>query len=243
MSHIFKTLASFLCLFLLISACKKDERTAEEWGKLAEAKLKEIRKLGEAIPCDKQSNVSIQDVPMGCDAQYFPVLSSDIDKFNRLKSEYQKYSDAQAEAWAKEGWVVDTAPCWMVSWMTEQPLRLECKDSKVKLITTEDISIAEAKILAEITHKEVTDYLNTQTCTSAASWVYTALIKDKTMGIQFIPYSVNVDSKDFKQKVSLYNRLMMRVIDAEGSRDLTSDVPRVQGVDCVNGKPVLRLIE
>jgi len=228
---------------MVFSACKKDERTAEEWGGLAEAKLKEMRKLGEGIPCDKQSNVSIQDVPMGCNAQYFPVLSSDIDKFNRLKSEYQKYSDAQAQAWAKEGWVVDTAPCWMGSWMSEQPLRLECKNNRVKLITTEDINIEEAKSLAEITYKQVTDYLNMQTCTSAASWVYTALIKDKTMGIEFIPYSVNDDSKEFKQKVSLYNRLMMRIIDAEGSRELTSDVPRVKGVDCVNGKPVLQLLE
>ncbi|WP_407430134.1 hypothetical protein [Arcticibacter sp.] len=239
----FKILTSLFCLVLLFSACKKDERTADEWGQLAEAKLKEIKKLGEAIPCDKQANVTLQDVPMGCDAQYFPVLSSDIEEFNRLKSDYQKYSAAQAEAWAKEGRVADTAPCWMVSWMTEQPLRLECKDSKVKLITTEDISIAEAKSLAEITHKQVTDYLNMQKCTSSANWAYTALIKDKTMGIQFIPYSVSSDSKEFKQKVSLYNRLMLRIIDAEGSRDLTSDVPRVEGVDCVNGKPVLRMIE
>jgi len=243
MHHTLKTLTSLFCVILLFSGCKKDERTAEEWGQLAEAKLKEMRKLGEDIPCAKQSNVSIQDVPMGCATQYFPVLSSDIDNFNRLKSEYQKYSDAQAEAWAREGWVTDTAPCWMVSWMTEQPLRLECKDSKVKLITTEDISIAEAKSLAEITYKEVTDYLNMQTCTSAASWIFTALIKDKTMGIQFIPYSAKGDSKIFRQKVALYNRLMMRVIDAEGSRELTSDIPRVQGVDCVNGKPTMRLIE
>jgi hypothetical protein len=69
------------------------------------------------------------------------------------------------------------------------------------------------------------------------------LIKDKTMGIQFIPYSAKGDSKIFRQKVALYNRLMMRVIDAEGSRELTSDIPRVQGVDCVNGKPTMRLIE
>lgn len=243
MHLILKTLTSVLCLIMLFSACKKDERTAEEWGQLAEAKLEEMRKLGEAIPCDKQSGVSIQEVPKGCDAQYFPVVASDIDKFNRLKAEYQKYSESQAKAWAKEGWVVDTSPCWMGSWMTEQPLRLECKNSRVQLITTEDISIEEAKSLAEVTHKQVTDYLHTQTCTSAASWIYTALIKDEKMGIQFIPYSVTGDSKEFKQKISLYNRLMMRIIDAEGSRELTSDVPRVKGVDCVSGKPVLQMIE
>lgn len=242
MTRTFKTLAFLLCLITLFAACKKDERTAEEWGQLAQAKLQEMRKLGENIPCEKQSDVSVMDIPTGCDAQYFAVLASDTDKFNRLRTEYERYAEEQAKAWSREGWVADTSPCWMASWITEQPLRLECRNSQVQLITTENISIEEAKSLAETTRMQVRDYLNTQTCTSNASWAYTPLIQDKTMKIEFIPYSVAESSKAFRQKISLYNRLMMRIIDAEGSRVITSDVPRVKGVDCINGKPVIQLI-
>ena len=243
MTYPFKSLAILLCITTLLTACKKDERTAEEWGQLAEAKLEEMRKLGENIPCEKQPDVSIQDLSTGCTVQYFPVLASDMDKFNRLRDEHQKYTEEQAKAWAKEGWVVDTYPCWMASWVTKHPLRLECKSNRVQLITTEDISMEEAKSLAEVTRKQVMDFVNLQTCTNADSWLFTALIQDKTMKIEFIPYSAKESSKEFIQKISLYNRLMMRIIDTEGSRVLSSDMPRVKGVDCVKGKPVIQLIE
>ncbi|MGV3705517.1 MAG: hypothetical protein ACO1NU_09080 [Arcticibacter sp.] len=227
---------------MLLSSCKKDERTAKDWRQLTEAKLEEMQSLGKNIPCDKLSDVSLQEVVTGCGERYFPVLRADIDRFNKLKIEYQRYSEELNKAIAKEGWVQDTMPCWAVSLTRDQPVRLECRNDKLVVITTEDISIAEAKTLAQITYKQVTDDLNAQTCTSASNWGYAALIKDYTRSVQFVPYSSTGSPLNMKRNIVLYNRLMIRIINAEGSGDLTPNIPAVKGVECVNGKPRVQLI-
>lgn len=233
-----KSLTIVLAVILLFLSCKKQQLTSTELGNMAEAKLTEIKTLAADIPCNQLSNVTIQDLSTSCSASFYPIKSSDLSKFNSLKKEYFDLLNQQTSAMVKEGYVID--PCFETIWVRDQPIRLECNADKVQLITTMNINIEEAKPLAVKTYEEVMVIVKAQTCTNETAWVPTVLIKDKIMEFEYIPYSRTQDYSELKKKVSLYNRLKYRILLAQNPADYVVPTVKVDKVECVNGKPVIK---
>lgn len=234
-----KPLTIVLAVVLLFVSCKKDGLTVTELGNMAEAKLTEIKTLAAEIPCSERDNVSIQEISTGCSTSYYTVKSSDVTRFSNLKREYFDLLDKQTDAMVKQGIIID--PCFESIWIIEQPIRLECNNNKVQLITSANLGIEEAKTLAAKTYEEIMTIVNAQTCTNESAWMSTALIKDKIMEVEYIPYLRTQDYTALKKKVSLYNGLKYRIILAQGSADYTPSKVKVEKIDCVNGKPVIKL--
>lgn len=82
--------------------------------------------------------------------------------------------------------------------------------------------------------------VNAQTCTNESAWLPTALIKDLT-NVEFIPYLRTQDFTVLKKKVSLYNGLKYRILQAQSPADYVPSKVRVEKIECVNGKPVVKL--
>lgn len=234
-----KSVIILLAVTFLFSSCKKDERTVNEWGKLAEAKLNEIKELSTNIPCSEQANVSVQEISTGCSINFYAVRSSHEAEFAKLKKEYFDFLGKQTDAMIKEGYVID--PCFESIWISDQPIRLECKADKVELITAGNVGLGEAKTLAATTYSEIMAIVNAQTCTNSSSWAPIGLLKDKVLELEYIPYLITQDHVAFKKKVSLYNRLKVRISEEEKPADVVRNDTKVERIDCVNGKPVIKL--
>lgn len=229
---------SCLLLFVLVAGCKKDEKSAADWGELASAKRNEMLQLSANISCSEQANVSVQEISNGCSAQYYAIRKADLAKYEQLRKEYLDYTDKQYAAWYSEGLMVE--PCYDREWMAEQPIRLECKDNKVVLITSLNVDLAEAPALINTANEFITNYLNAQTCTGTSSWAYAPFINYEAREVQFIPYlrtSANV--AELAKKVSLYNRLNIRLAEKEGKTEEMKRNKLAERVDCVDGKPVV----
>lgn len=234
-----KPLTIVLVVALSFLSCKKEELTVTELGKMAEARLTEIKALSSHIPCSQQGSVTIEEISTGCSTAYYPVKPSDLARFASLKKDYFDLLAKQADAMVKQGIIID--PCYEFIWMADQPIRLECKADTVHLITSGNINIEEAKVLAPQTYEEIMSAVNAQTCTNGSNWMPTALIKDRIMDLQFIPYLRTQDYSAFKKKVALYNRLKFRILEAQGPVDYVRSEVKVEGINCVNGKPVISL--
>ena len=242
MKFLTKTLPFFICLsfvlILLFSGCKKEKRSAAQWGELAAAKRNEILALSANIPCSQKAQVTVQSIQGNCTLQFFPILSADLQKYERLKKEYLDFTDKQYDAWYKEGLVVE--PCFESLWATDQPVRLDCKDDKVYLITAGNLPVEEAKSLITTTKNQLDQLTAALSCTSDANWSYTRLINYQTMSMEFIPFSRATDYKEFQSKVSLYNTLNLNVIKAEQKGNNLTNIQTVEKIECVNGKPVIK---
>ena len=242
MKFLTKTLTLFIChsfvLILLFSGCKKEKRSAAQWGELAAAKRNEILALSANIPCSQKAQVAVQSIQGNCTLQFFPILSADLQKYERLKKEYLDFTDKQYDAWYKEGLIVE--PCFESLWATDQPVRLDCKDDKVYLITAGNLPVEEARSLITTTKNQLDQLTTALSCTSDANWSYTRLINYQTMSMEFITFSRATDYKEFQSKVSLYNTLNLNVIKAEQKGNNLKDIKIVEKIECLNGKPVIK---
>lgn len=239
LNPVLKPLTIVLAVMFLFLSCKKDELTVTELGNMAEATLTEIKTLASDIPCSEQGNVSIQEISTGCSTSYYPVKASDLTSFNNLKKEYFDLLGKQADAMVKQGIIID--PCFESVWIIEQPIRLECNADKVQLITSANISVEEAQPLAAKTYEEIMAIVNAQTCSNESAWMPTALIKDKIMELEYIPYLRTQDYSILKKKVSLYNGLKYRILQAQAPADYVPSKVKVDKIECINGKPVVKL--
>lgn len=242
MKFLTKTISPFIylgfILALLFSGCKKEELTAEQWGERAIAKRNQILALSANIPCSQKANVSVQTIQQDCSVQFYPILSTDLAKYETLKKEYLSLINKQYEAWNREGLIVE--PCFETLWATDQPIRLDCKNDKVYLITAENLPTEEAKTLITDTKRQLDILTSSLACTSEVNWHYTRLINHQTMSIEYIPFSSATAFNELKAKVSLYNKLNLNVIKAEQKGNNFSNVKIVEKIECVNGKPVIR---
>jgi len=242
MKFLTKTLAQFICLsfalILLFSSCKKEEITAAQWGERAVAKRNEIMALSTNIPCSQKAQVTVQTIQGNCSVQFFTILSADLQKYERLKKEYLDMIDKQYAAWYKEGLIVE--PCFESIWATDQPIRVDCKDNKVYLITAENLPVEEAKSLIITTKNQIDNLTAAISCTSDANWSFTRLINHQTMSFEYIPFSRTADFKELQAKVSLYNRLNLNVIKAENKGNNLANIKTVEKIECANGKPMIK---
>lgn len=239
LNPILKPLTMLMVVIFCTTGCKKDEISVTELGNMAEAKISEIKTLAADIPCSQLDNVTIQEIATGCSTSYYTVKSSDQTKFNNLKKEYFDLLNQQVNAMVKQGIIID--PCYESIWIIEQPIRLECKADKVQLLTSANINIEEAKALAAKTYEEIMTIVNAQTCNNNPGWAATALIKDKVMELEYVPYLSTQDHSVLKRKISLYNVLKYRILKSEGSLDYVPGKVKVEKIECVNGKPVVKL--
>lgn len=237
-----KTPPLFICLsfaiILLFSGCKKEKLTAAQWGERASAKRNEILALSANIPCSQKAQVTVQTIQGNCTAQFFPILSADLQKYESLKKEYLDLTGKQYEAWNEEGLIVE--PCYETLWAADQPIRLDCKADKVYVVTAGNLPVEEAKSLITTTKNQIDNLTTALSCTSDANWSFTRLINHQTMSMEYIPFSYTADYQELKAKVSLYNSLNINVINAEQKGNKLSDIKTVEKVECVNGKPVIK---
>ncbi|MES2651982.1 MAG: hypothetical protein V4663_09585 [Bacteroidota bacterium] len=242
MKFLTKPIPSIICLCfafaLLFLGCKKEELTAAQWGERAIAKHNEILALSANIPCSQKAKVSVQTIQLDCTVQFYPIISSDLAKYEKLKKEYLDFINKQYAAWNKEGLIVE--PCFETLWATNQPIRLDCKDDKVYLITAENLPVDEAKVLITSTKSQLNNLTDALSCTSEVNWHYARLINHQTMSIEYIPYSSTADYKELRAKASLYNRLNLNVIKAEQKGNNFTNIKTIEKIECVNGKPVIR---
>lgn len=242
MDHFTKTTTKFIYIAftatLLFLGCKKEDLTGTEWGERAVAKRNEITALGANISCSQKDNVIIQALEQNCSVLYFTILKTDITKYEKLKKEYLELTGKQYAAWHREGLIVE--PCYDAIWSVNQPVRLDCINDKVKLVTASDIPVVEARALIITTRQEINSLIATQTCTNEANWSVTGLINEQTMTMDHITFSRNTDYKELKSKVSLYNRLNINIIDSEKKGSSFKNEKLVEKVECVNGKPVIK---
>ena len=242
MKFVTKKLTLFIChsfvLILLFSGCKKEKYSAAQLGEFAVAKRNEILALSANIPCIQKAQVSVQSMQGNCTMQFFPILSSDLQKYERLKKEYLDLTDKQHDAWNKEGLIVE--PCFESLWTTDQPVRLDCKDDKVYLLTAENLPVEEAKSLITTTKDQLDQLTTAMSCTSDANWGFTRLINHQTMSFEYIPFSHTDHYKELHAKVSLYNLLNINVIKAEEKGNNLTNIKTVEKIECLNGKPVIK---
>jgi hypothetical protein len=238
MKFLAKTISLSLALTLLFSGCKKEELNSTQWGERAEAKRKEILALSANIPCSQKANVAVQTLQLNCSIQFFPVLSSDLQKYEKLKTEYLHFVNKQFEAFNKEGLIVEL--CFESLWATDQPIRLDCKDDKVQLITAGNLPVEEAKSMIPTIKSQIDNLIAALNCSSSANWSFTRLVNHETMSFDYIPYSGTSDYKELKAKVSLYNALNLNVIKAEQKGSNFTNIKIVEKVECENGKPVIK---
>jgi hypothetical protein len=180
----------------------------------------------------------VQTIKLDCSIQFFPILSADLQKYEKLKKEYLDFTDKQYEAWSKEGLILE--PCFETLWAADQPIRLDCKDDKVYLITAENLPVEEAKSMIPITKSQIDNLIAALTCSNSANWSFTRLVNYQTMSFDYIPYSATSDYKELKAKVSLYNTLNLNVIKAEQKGSNFTNIKTVEKVECENGKPVIK---
>ena len=238
MKFLAKTISLSLALTLLFSACKKEELSSSQWGELAEAKRKEMLALSTNIPCNQKQNVTVQTLQLNCSMQFFPVLSADLQKYEKLKKEYLAFVSKQFEAFNKEGLIVEL--CFESLWATDQQIRIDCKDDKVQLITAENLPVEEAKSMIPTVKSQIDNLIAALNCTNNANWSFTRLINHQTMSFDYIPYAATSDYKELKAKVSLYNRLNLNVIKAEQKGSTFTNIKTVEKIECENGKPVIK---
>jgi len=242
MKFLTRPLTLFICLsftiVLLFSGCKKEEITAVQWGERALAKRNEITAISTNIPCSQKAQVTVQTIQGNCRVQFFPILPADLQKYERLKKEYLDMIDKQYAAWNLEGLIVE--PCFESIWATDQPIRVDCKDDKVYLITAENLPVEEAKSLITTTKNQIDNLTAALSCTSDANWSFTRLINHQTMSMEYIPFSRTADFKELQAKVSLYNKLNLNVIKSENKGNNIANIKTVEKIECVNGKPVIK---
>ena len=76
----------------ILLGCKKDEMTGEQWYNLSIKKSGEIHMLAGNYTCSDIPNLSIQTISERFDClQYLIIHTKDLDKFNKLKTEYEQY--------------------------------------------------------------------------------------------------------------------------------------------------------
>ncbi|MFD1630639.1 hypothetical protein [Pseudopedobacter beijingensis] len=226
---------------LLLSSCKKDDKgaDAEYWSQLAHNKYQEIVDLTSNVPCDKQDDLSLESI-YECNTQYFMVTSENKAHYDRLKAEYLDFQNKHIDALIKSGVIVDYCNMMLGNyWVQPKPIRTECgNDGKLKLITSVNIDIEEAKSLCASLLQEINTYRNALSCTDEKDWYATPLAMDKHNDFDYVPISRKNDIKDIKNTIAHYNFLRLR-INHETEVETLTERKYPEGMACVNGKPTV----
>jgi len=243
-----KTKLTFTCLVLfgliaVFSACKKEKLTTEEWMLLANDQLKEMEQLTADIPCEQQSDVTIEEFgdAFSCHLWYFPVAPSIKTRFVDFRDRFLQYRSNYVNAIQEKGGIVEI--CFdqdMSFWTDTQPVRVDCVGGNVKLITTENIDLEEAESLVVELYEQIKHYKDTVTCTGDEHWYHTAVIGDGYDDFEDIPYTPMHDYATLKKVLSTYNSLKFRILKEKGDVGYVNIGNRIPKVECVDGKPVIR---
>lgn len=237
----FIKLISCLTLFmLLVSACKKDDITSEQWSVKAEEKRAEIDKLIASEKCENLTDWNIEKVDnFWCGHSYFPMHKSIKKQFEKLWKEHLALRSKEVDAGIKEGIIYE--PCYEDIWHVSEPTQLVCENGKAKLLYIKDLNLADSKAQIAPIKIKIDNYLASLNCTGTSNWTTTILLKD--CGFDYIPYLTTANIIDIKKDISLYNSLKANILQREKPNCPTGKYTYPKGVKCVNNKPVVELSE
>ena len=199
---------------LLFSACKKDEKSADEWHQLLVEKRQQIDQLIAGASCDDISEWSIFShvMPYACSPTYFPMHPSIKEEFEKLWTDYLYYSQENTNAMIKEGVIIE--PCWDDIWFHHAPLHLTCKEQKVSLVYIHDLDVEESKQqIAEI-YPRIAAYITALTCNEDEHWTFTYLY-NQDCGASFIPVRRTNEHLPIRTDVELYNAHRAKIVNKE----------------------------
>lgn len=225
---------------LAFSACKKEEINVAEIEALAKAKMQEIETLTSSIPCEQSSQVTVETIGNGCYNRLYPVTEAIKEQFITLRNEYRQYQNQLTDYMIRQGVIIE--PCWDDVWHEEQPLRLDCDANYVRLITTENLPLEEAGPLIIGTQQKIAHYMDTVSCTGSNDWDFTVLLEDNA-DYTFIPFFRKTDFTELKKIVSTHNILQGRILNAQEDPQFVTERKQFSGIDCIDGKPVVRYKE
>lgn len=231
----------FLFILLLSSGCKKEHKSVTEWETLAKASLEKINDLSSNIPCAQSDEVEIKTIQMGCTPRYFTVTSDIEAEFNSLVEDYQYYSGKVMEARVDEGIVIEPCPDGIL--LNHQFLKLGCADGKVLMITTENLPLEEAQEYIDNAYAKIQTYRDTLSCRSPEALAYTGLLKKETSDFEFdyLIYARGDATDEIGEMIMQYNALRLRQIEAGEDPQYVNNEQDIEGIDCIDGKPSLRL--
>lgn len=240
MMKILKHLSYLTLVILLVSACKKNETTSEQWSELAKEKREAIDQLIASEKCDNLNDWTIEKVAYAwCGHTYFPIHKRIKTQFEKLWNEYRALESKGIDAGIKEGIIYE--PCEEDIWHVSEPTQLICESGKAKLLYIEDQSLADSKAQIVPVKTKIDNYLASLTCTGTSNWTTTILLKD--CGFDYIPYLTTANITDIKKDISLYNSLKKNILQREKPNCPTGKYTYVKGVKCINNKPVVELSE
>jgi hypothetical protein len=240
MMKILRQLSYFMLFILLVSACKKDDITSEQWSTKAEEKRAEIDQLIASEKCENLTDWSIDKVDnFWCGHSYFPVHKNIKTQFNKLWKEYLTLTSKSVDAGIREGIIYE--PCEEYILHHSEPTQLTCDNGKVKLLYIKDLSLEDSKARIAPLKTKIDNYLSNLTCSGTENWATTILLND--CGIDHIPYIRTADVTELKKDIALYNSLKANILEREKTNCPTRKYTYPKGVKCINSKPVVELSE
>lgn len=227
----------YLLLALAITAfvaCKKEERSSEEWALLADAKKKEIEALIATIPCSRQSEATVDGIQYYCGTTYYPVIPSIQSTFDRLRRQYEKLYSNYIDALYGEGVVID---CFD---RDPQPIRIDCEDDKLLVYTVRNLPIDEARDMAAELYTKIQHYQDTVSCQNGQGWHYYPVLHAQTAEWMVLPLLQGAGSLEWYDVFSDYQVLSYRIREADGNQAYLPLDNHPKSVTCENGKPVIQ---
>lgn len=228
-----------MALCFIFFSCDKEDKTSEEWSRLATEKRQEIDNLIAGKSCHDISEWSIFTYgdPYSCAPTHFPMHPSIKDEFDKLWADYRYFYGKHLDAMIKEGVIID--PCWDDIWFQKAPLRLECNENKASLVYISDLEVEESKEQVAEIYPRIEAYLSTLTCESNEGWTYTILL-DKDCGYSYIPIRQTNERPAIRTDIELYNTHRANIINKE-KPDCSGHTYEVfDGIVCEAGKPVVK---
>lgn len=234
-----KKILLLITLSALLFSCEKDEKTTEEWSRLAIEKRQEIDHLIAATACHDISEWSVftYGEPYSCVPTYFPIHPSIKEEFDKLWADYLYFDQEHTNAMIKEGAIID--PCWGGEWFHHAPIQLECRDHKASLVYIRDLDLEESKAEIATIYPRIEKYLDELTCESNEGWTY-AMLLDKDCGYSYIPYKRTNNGSVVQADIALYNTHRANILNKE-KPDCSGTAQEVlEDIACEDGKPVVK---
>lgn len=230
---------TYLTLFiLLVSACKKDDTTSEQWSTKAQEKRDKIDQLIASEKCENLNDWSIEKVAYAwCGHTYFPVHKRIKKQFEKLWDEYRALQSKAIDAGIKEGVIYE--PCEEYVLLDLEPIQLVCENEKAKLLYIKDLSLADSKTQIITVRAKIDTYLANLTCTGKEQWDTFRLIKE--CGYEYIPYIRTNEASSIKKEITRYNSLKVNIIEREKTPCQKPENVYAKEIKCVNNKPVVVL--
>lgn len=235
-----------LCIsgLMFTSACKDKGKSISEWQDLAQATMDKIHELTDHIPCDQIDATKVKTIHLGCGNTFFPYTNATEERLNSLLDEYLYYSRRVTEAQIEQGIVFEPCPAGSPG---ADYIRLDCQDNAVMVVTPKNLPLDEAQEFINAAYERIMSYEAELTCDHLTRLTYIPLLNKEgtAFDVNYILYDLADEKEGIGPDIDLYNTLRSRQIEAqnEGEPEYIRPEGSVEGIECENGKPVIRYTE